>query len=269
MKKGIEREERDFSVNKVCFLHQSYLQEGSEIDFSKKGRPTDGFLYLNACDAQFFFRGGKSLFAESGNCIYLPKGSRYRVVFSKVFDKIPSFLINCALSCEGKDAPLSKQPFLLPKAKSVKYQSVFSSLANRVPSSAKIKSAVWTLLALWIDSEKEEDDQFKKVPKYLKDAKEYIEQNVAEEYSIAFLSRKFGVSSSYFRKEFKKYFSLSPKEYSLQCRLDAACNYLETGEVNVSEVSKILSFSGPAYFSRLFKEKKGISPIEFMKKSRS
>jgi AraC-like DNA-binding protein len=199
----------------------------------------------------------------------LPKGSKYQVVFSDITRETPTFLINCSISYEGEGHRLGCEPILLPCEKNLRIKNIFSSLSSHSPSSPEIKSAVWSLIALWSDSDKTENSPAAKAPSYLKKAKEHIEQNATKDVSIADLSKEFGVSPSYFRKEFKRYFALSPKEYSLQCRLDAACNYLETGELNVSEVSRILSFSCPAYFSRLFKEKKGVSPLEFMKKSRN
>ncbi len=266
-KKGSDPKKLDFSVNKVRFLQQNYWEEGSTIDFTKKARTTSGFLHLNSCDARLFLSGGREIFLESGNCIYLPKGSRYRLVFSGVSDQVPSFLINCVISYGGEEMRLYKEPVLLPREKELEIRNVFSKLTAN-SSSAEIKSAVWSLISLWIEGEREEKDLSQKAPSYLKKAKMYLEQNTDSDIAIASLAKICGVSPSYFRKQFKKYFSLSPKEYSLQRRLDAARRYLETGELNVSEVSKLLSFSSPSYFSRLFKEKNGVSPIAFMKNSR-
>ena len=58
---------------------------------------------------------------------------------------------------------------------------------------------------------------------------------------------------------------VTPKDFCLEKRIEKACALLSSGEVNVSEVSLLLEFSSPSYFSRIFKQKTGFSPIAFIK----
>lgn len=72
-----------------------------------------------------------------------------------------------------------------------------------------------------------------------------------------------GMSYSWFRSLFAKRFGISPQGYVLRIRLLHACDLLTTGMYSVSEVSESCGFQSLSYFSRVFKEKYGISPGEY------
>ncbi len=267
-KNGTDPKKADFSICKVRFFEQNYWEEGSGSSFLKKRRPVDGFLYLASCDACLFFPDGRELSAKSGNCIYLPKKSRYRLVFSNIRKNPSAYLINCHFFFEEKEHVLSKEPVVLPTEKDREIGNVFRLLAGRRVSDAYLKSSIWALIDLWSDHERKEETLQRKLPSFLQTALSYIEEHEEEEISASHLSEICLVSPSYFRKEFHRCFGMSPMEYLIGRRMDVAKRYLEMGDLNVSEVSSILGFSSPAYFSRIFKEKSGISPKDYMKKSR-
>ncbi|MBP5291753.1 MAG: helix-turn-helix domain-containing protein [Lachnospiraceae bacterium] len=70
----------------------------------------------------------------------------------------------------------------------------------------------------------------------------------------------------YLRKLFKKEMSLTPHNYLLNTRLNAAAERLiskETRSISISDVAHYCGFHDPLYFSRLFKKKFGRSPSEY------
>lgn len=266
--KATDPKKVDFSLCKVRFFEQNYWEEGSGSSFLKKRRPSNGFLYLASCDAHFYLPDGREIFAESGNCIYLPKKSRYRLVFKNIKENPATYLINCHFFYEEKEHILSKEPVILPPETSHGVKEVFTKLAGRRVSDANLKSSIWALIALWSDFERKEERLQRKIPSFLKIALSYIEEHEGEEISIFDLAEACHVSQSYFRKEFRRFLGESPQEYCLRHRMNVAKRYLEMGDLNVSEVSSVLGFSSPAYFSRIFKEKNGISPKDYIKNSR-
>ncbi len=266
--KRIDPKKVDFSICKVRFFEQNYWEEGQGSSFLKKKRPSNGFLYLSSCDACLVLPDGREIFAESGNCIYLPKKSRYRLIFSHIKENPSTYLINCHFSFGEKEHVLAKEPVILPHEKKHEIREIFGKIADRKATDAHLKSSIWALIALWSDFERKEERLRRKIPSFLKTALSYIEEHEKEEISVSDLSEMCLVSQSYFRKEFRRFFGQSPQEYILRHRMDAAKRYLEMGDLNVSEVSSVLGFSSPAYFSRIFKEKNGISPKDYMKNSR-
>jgi transcriptional regulator GlxA family with amidase domain len=54
-------------------------------------------------------------------------------------------------------------------------------------------------------------------------------------------------------------------EYVLKTRLAAAAELLSATELSVTEIGVRCGFSSPAYFSRVFKEETGLSPLRYRK----
>ena len=57
----------------------------------------------------------------------------------------------------------------------------------------------------------------------------------------------------------------SPMQYILSIRINNAVSLLETTDYNVTEISAIVGYENPLYFSRIFKKQKGVSPSEYRK----
>ncbi len=71
-----------------------------------------------------------------------------------------------------------------------------------------------------------------------------------------------GISDTYFRKIFISKFGISPQEYIISKRISHAKSILDSCNYNsISEVSQAVGYTDPLYFSRAFKKKYGVSPI--------
>jgi AraC-like DNA-binding protein len=69
-----------------------------------------------------------------------------------------------------------------------------------------------------------------------------------------------GISSSKLYRKIKELTNLSPNEFVRTLRLKKSAQLLKGKEYNVSEVSDIVGFNDPLYFSRCFKKQFGFSP---------
>ncbi len=87
--------------------------------------------------------------------------------------------------------------------------------------------------------------------------------------TIAELSSDIGLSVSRFSHLFKEIIGKAPAEFIISLKIDRATEMLENSEFSVSEISDILGFADPNYFSRLFKIHAGTSPREFRKKCKN
>ena len=70
-------------------------------------------------------------------------------------------------------------------------------------------------------------------------------------------------SVSSFKREFKKHFNESPARWIMKKRLYLAKELLEGTSLPVTEVSLECGFENPTHFSRVFKEKIGMAPLQF------
>jgi AraC family transcriptional regulator, exoenzyme S synthesis regulatory protein ExsA len=111
----------------------------------------------------------------------------------------------------------------------------------------------------------------------------YLEQLGQQRYpsleEIMLNNYKFGLSISHyarlacksvpvFKRDFKKIFHESPARWVLRKRLDLAGELLQNSTMTVSEVASECGFENPTHFSRVFKEKTGISPTQYRLHSR-
>ena len=73
------------------------------------------------------------------------------------------------------------------------------------------------------------------------------------------------MSVSWFLRNFKQVTGMSPMHYILMNRINNATSLLETTDYNIAEISAIVGYENPMYFSRLFKKQKGVSPTDYRK----
>ena len=79
-----------------------------------------------------------------------------------------------------------------------------------------------------------------------------------EEYA-----RSRGMSVSWFIRSFRDYTGSTPMQYLLSLRISNAQSLLESTSCNITEISEIVGYQNPLYFSRLFKKQCGVAPSEF------
>lgn len=94
-----------------------------------------------------------------------------------------------------------------------------------------------------------------------------MRENVEKNLDFQKIAAENNVGYSYFRKMFKRFTGISPKQYLLQLKVLRAKELLLSSDKTIKEISFELGFQSIFYFSRIFKEKTGISPSD-MRKSR-
>ncbi|MEP0264633.1 AraC family transcriptional regulator [Dokdonia sp.] len=96
----------------------------------------------------------------------------------------------------------------------------------------------------------------------------FIYNNFEKELNLDYLSHIHFTSKYHLLRLFKRYYGITPKQYLIIRRLEKAKEYLKNG-MSVSEACYNVGFETPSSFSTLFKNKIGLSPIEFQKEQLS
>lgn len=95
---------------------------------------------------------------------------------------------------------------------------------------------------------------------------EYIENHYTEDISLKDISNYVSISPNYFSMIFKKEIGVSFSEYLLNKRLENSKLLLKKNNAKVYEIAFKVGFNNNQYFNRVFKDKFGITPLEYKKK---
>lgn len=98
----------------------------------------------------------------------------------------------------------------------------------------------------------------------IKEAVNYIHTHFRNgDLSVSSLASMSAMSETYFRKIFKKTYSMSPSQYIINLRLEYSSQLLQSHLYSISEVSEKSGFNDVKYFSRIFKKTFGLSPSKY------
>lgn len=93
-----------------------------------------------------------------------------------------------------------------------------------------------------------------------------MEQDYADPISISDLAASVFLSERHFRRQFEDIYQQSPKAYLQNIRLNAAMQLLRQRELSVTDIALACGFSDCNHFSRVFRQRFGISPTEYRKR---
>ena len=93
--------------------------------------------------------------------------------------------------------------------------------------------------------------------------REYIDEHYGEDLSIQFLAEKMGVHRAHLFNSFKMDTGYSPKEYLLYVRMQNAKSMLRRTKRSVAEVAFQVGYHDPLSFSKIFRKKIGMSPLQY------
>lgn len=94
----------------------------------------------------------------------------------------------------------------------------------------------------------------------VKKASEIIQNEISEYKGVAHLSLLVGLNTNKLQNGFKILFDKTINCYVQDRRLDIAINLLKSSEYTISEIVYMIGLSSKSYFSKIFKDKYGISP---------
>lgn len=94
----------------------------------------------------------------------------------------------------------------------------------------------------------------------------YVHEHLAREVTIKELAEMTGYSLDHFARLFKHTFGLPPHRYLLDCRVNAARDYLSVGDLPLAEIALRCGFGTQAHFNGIFKLRTGVAPGEYRRR---
>lgn len=214
---------------------------------------------LSFCSAGMitYEMNGKQAVSDGCHAVILPKGQNYSLYGNKsgIFPVI-NFDCKEFLCDEVISLPILRSDTYIKDFEKMKALSLFEE--NR----AEIMSVFYSILhRLSLEST---------VRNVIIPAIKYIESNYKNpKLSNAELAEKCNISEVYFRRVFAESYKTTPKQFVVDIRINKAKQLLSDGLLKVGSVAEQCGFSNQYHFCRLFKEKTGVTPTEYMKQNRT
>ncbi|WP_299430066.1 hybrid sensor histidine kinase/response regulator transcription factor [uncultured Maribacter sp.] len=94
-----------------------------------------------------------------------------------------------------------------------------------------------------------------------------VEENISNnQFDIITFTTELGISRTLLFTKIKAWTNFTPNEFIQEIRMKRAAQLLEKGSLNVSEISYMVGFKNPKYFSKCFQKKYGLSPSSYIDK---
>lgn len=203
--------------------------------------------------------GNKTLCDRDNSIRFLPKGEtegRYIVKLEK-----PSKCIDIYFD---SDIPLSTEAITLQNngALAEDFLKIYNLWRNKRPGYySKCMSVLYNII-----NRLKRREQYSSGSRYenLDRAFDYMAENYKDkDFDYRKMTEASGLSYSYFNTLFTARYKMTPIKYVTKLRIDYAKELLITKRYSVTEVAELCGFENVYYFSRVFKEKVGLSPKNF------
>ncbi|MBK5271298.1 MAG: helix-turn-helix transcriptional regulator [Bacteroidia bacterium] len=94
-------------------------------------------------------------------------------------------------------------------------------------------------------------------------AKDYIDSCYASEITLQELSLISLMNAAYFLRQFKKYFRITPYQYLMRRRIQAAAEMMPDTRLTISDICTAVGYQDASSFTKLFKKLYGLSPEKY------
>lgn len=102
-----------------------------------------------------------------------------------------------------------------------------------------------------------------KCPRWLSQAKEFIDDCFYEPLTLSIIAETVGVHPVYLANTFKRHYQCSIGEYLRRRRIEFASQKLSTSKDELVDIALASGFSNQSHFSRIFKQVTGLTPLRY------
>ncbi|URN95781.1 MAG: response regulator [Candidatus Pristimantibacillus lignocellulolyticus] len=126
----------------------------------------------------------------------------------------------------------------------------------------------WMLTHIFQISEKLHQKNSTNDSKFIHNVTKVIKERMSENITVKDIAQHFSFSSSYFGFLVREKSGHTFNELLVQLRMEKACELLKLPGLKIYEISDQVGYRYLPYFSRQFKEKFGVTPLEYRKKEK-
>lgn len=158
-----------------------------------------------------------------------------------------------------------------PPAETEEYACLFKEMINELQT---CRTGYQELLEIYLRQiflliQRSREEQRSSVISHIQEemdlARRYFNEYYNEDINIEEYAQSRNMSISWFQRNFKQLTTKSPMQYIFTIRVNNAVTLLESTDYSMTEISTIIGYDNPLYFSRVFKKIKGVSPSDYRK----
>lgn len=258
-----------------CENHLTVVSSGYQKFTSKdwnvireKGRKDYQVIYIVKGKGFFTFDKTAVEIAEGNIVIYSPEKPQYYKYSSRDLTEVYwVHFSGYGACCLLQDMNLLNNPayFIGYSKDFVKiFSDIIRELQLKSPHFEEISSSL--LISLIAGMARILDTSKKSViNRELEKTLKMMHSNYNRNYTVKDYARECNLSLYWFTHKFKRITGLPPTEYIRRLRINEAKYLLSNASLSIREISYIIGYENPLYFSRLFKQETGMSPTEYRK----
>lgn len=253
--------------NIVCELEGT----GIVMSFQKKGQ-TSG--RMNHLKKQIFEKQNNIFFLNGFAKCQQTEADCFRIVLSKLYvdtlwELYPEAMTplieayqkcwNCVLDHSHLNTTLEMEQII----KNIEDLFLQQGEGKEMLLEAKIRELLYIQIMQHLKTLDKKDLKIEKYRGQMQMACRYIEENIRELPLLHYIAMEVGVCDTILKIGFKYFYGKTVFEYFNEYRLSKACEFLQDTSITISEVAFLTGFKHSSHFSTSFKQKYGITPIEY------
>ncbi len=248
------------------YLTGDYAQCWDSWGYYNVVPPFDKFYFI--LDGECSIRIDNAEYIARKNQLFLLPYNSVQTYHHISENYITKYWFHCTFTCHDKDL---FEIITLPHFITVKDPGYVTELFKKIVSfndndsiQAKLyqKAAILELLAYYFENTSQTKDKLFKDEK-ISTIISYIENNIQNDITVNMLSSLVHFHPNYIISFFKDAIGIPPMEYINSMRIEMSKKLLQDPEIPIKEVTARVGFKAPYYFSRIFKQKVGLSPSDY------
>ncbi len=250
------------NIRRVILVGKDEYKEAI-TDFKHKSCSNELIFHLSGESTVLF--NGKQLDVTKDTIRFLPQGEIHEYIVKRKERG------ECIDVFFDTDVPVANEAFVLKLKQNEKIKSLFKKIFSIwvAKDDGYYFECVSIIYKIFAELQKKNyipESQFNSIKPAIKYIEKYFlyKKITAEEITSC-----CAISYPYIKKLFVKKFGMPPIKYSIQLKMNYACDLLKSELYTISQIAELCGYNDIYFFSRQFKEYVGISPTEFSKKYKS
>ena len=266
----IEVTDRPYAVS-GCGIYR-LIRQPVMITQRPQGRRDYQLLYVSSGKAYFSLDGGEYEVSAGSMVLYRPGESQRYIYYAKDNPEV------CWIHFSGSEASrmLDKigfsQAHMLSCSAPTNYREIFSHIILELQLKRPCFEELLCLLlqelfCSILRSQLESSTDKFRYQEEMESCVRFFNESFSQNICIEEYAKNQHMSVCWFIRCFKRYMGVTPMQYLTSIRIGKAKELLKNTNYSIQEISSLVGYENPLYFSRIFHKQTGHSPSSYRKES--